>query len=274
MRRFFHPIALVLLGSLVFVGCQTSTARKNTGSEKTSKASDLKPFDLETGMLTVAYAPDYPPYEYEDKNGDPAGIAVNVITEIARRLDMELRFRQLQRDKIMDALQDGTVDVTAWMPYSPARSREFALSVGWGETTSIVYVRKTSKFDTVSDVVPKVMAASKGSLEQDALLRKGVTQLIAAENIDEALMKTVTGAADGAGCNREVARIVMEQHIGWKTSLRELAPPLAVTPLTMASREGNETLVYHISRVLLEMKRDGSLEQLTAISGAASKTSG
>jgi len=271
MRRLFHPVAVVLFVGLVFAGCQTSATRTSAKSEKTAKTNALTPFDLESGVLTVGYAPDYPPYEYTDKTGSPAGIAVDVITEVARRMDMETRLQALSRDEALQALNEGQIDVIAWMPYSPERGREFVLSVGWAQTTSSVFVRKTSKYNEISDVVPKVMVAPTGNIEYDALRRKGVTQLIGTQSIEEALMKTVTGTADGAGCNREVARAVMNRHVGWETALRELDPPLAVTTLTAASRKGNEILMYHISRTLLEMKRDGTLARLTGTGDGGSQ---
>ena len=167
MRRLFHPVAVVLFVGLVFAGCQTSATRTSAKSEKTAKTNALTPFDLESGVLTVGYAPDYPPYEYTDKTGSPAGIAVDVITEVARRMDMETRLQALSRDEALQALNEGQIDVIAWMPYSPERGREFVLSVGWAQTTSSVFVRKTSKYNEISDVVPKVMVAPTGNIEYD-----------------------------------------------------------------------------------------------------------
>jgi polar amino acid transport system substrate-binding protein len=217
-------------------------------------------------VLTVAHKRDYAPYEFVDADGKSAGMAIDMITEAARRLDMEVRFHPLSWPEVLENLSAGKADITPCMLYSPARAKEWALSVGWGKATSVVYVRRTSKFETVADVVPKVVVAPRGDIEYEALKMKGVRQLIGTETTEQALMKTLVGEAAGAGCNREVARAVFSRFAGLKTAMLEVEPPLAVTPLMVGSRKGNEPLLYRISRVLLEMKRDGTLDRLTSTS--------
>lgn len=259
MRRLSTAIALVLLIGLVLIACEAHKPR--TAEKETVPVSVAAP-GPDSGVLTVVHNREYPPYEFVDADGRSAGIAIDVITEVARRLNLEVHYHALPWPEVLEELSLGKADVAPTMLYSPARAKQWAFSIGWGKATSVIYVRRTSKVESVADVVPKVMIAPLGDFEYDALKTKGVSQLLGAKTTEEALMKTVIGAAAGAGCNREVARVVLKRHVGWSSALRELGRPLAVTSIMVASRKGNEALLYRISRVLLEMRRDGTLERL------------
>ena len=267
MKRMTVIWIATLVGVWVFGGCQGHTPRK-AQEESPSIQSLLSARD--PNVLVVACMPDFPPYESVDANGEPVGVSIDVMREIARRLNRPVTFRALPWTDVLAQLSSGKADLTAAMVYTPQRGREWALSLGWGTMTSVVYVRRTSKIRTISDVVPKVVASPKGSTEYEQLQVKGVRQLIGTKNVEEALRMTVTGAADGAGCNREAAKAVFKQHIGWESALFEIETPLAVTPVTIAGRKGNEILIERISGIIGEMKKDGTLAQLTASVGGQS----
>ncbi|MFH1742306.1 MAG: transporter substrate-binding domain-containing protein [bacterium] len=255
MRRLLTPIALALFAALIVVGCGGHLPRSTREKPATEPISVSA---RDPNVLIVAHDREYPPYEYVTPGGQSAGISIDMIKEVARRMNREVWFHPLPWVDVLKELSNGQADITPGMLYSPERSREWAFSMGWGTATSVVLVRKTSKYKTVKDVVPQVLGAPVGDIEYDMLKRKGVTQLIAAKNTEEGLMKTVIGEADGVGCNREVAQTIFKQHVGWQSALRELGPPLAVTPIMVASRKGNERLLHHISQVIQEMKRDGA----------------
>ncbi|HPA47163.1 MAG TPA: transporter substrate-binding domain-containing protein [bacterium] len=264
MKRLTVVWIAALVAVCMLGGCQGHTPR-TTQEQSPSIQSLLTARDPD--VLIVAHVPDFPPYESVDTKGESIGVSIDVMREIARRLNRPVKFRALPWTEVLAQLSSGEVDLTPSMVYTPQRGREWALSLGWGTMTSVVYVRRTSKIRTIRDVVPKIVASPTGYMEYEQLQVKGVQHLVGTENVEEALRRTVTGAADSAGCNREVAKTIFKQHIGWESALFEIETPLAVTPVTIAGRKESESLIHRISEIIGEMKRDGTLAQLTASVG-------
>ncbi|MFW6181722.1 MAG: transporter substrate-binding domain-containing protein, partial [Spirochaetota bacterium] len=67
----------------------------------------------------------FPPYEYLDKDGNPAGFAVELTRAIAREMDLDIEIRLEPWDKVRRALERGEIDVIQGMFYSPERDLSF-----------------------------------------------------------------------------------------------------------------------------------------------------
>src|SRR5690242_17427903 len=61
---------------------------------------------------------DYPPYEFIDKDGQPAGYNVELTRAIAEVMGIKVEFRLGGWAEMRDALQSGKIDVLQGMSYS------------------------------------------------------------------------------------------------------------------------------------------------------------
>jgi len=68
---------------------------------------------IEAGILTVGSDIPYPPFEDFDANGEAIGFDVELMNEIAARLDLEVRWVDTDFDTIFTQLAQGNFDVVA-----------------------------------------------------------------------------------------------------------------------------------------------------------------
>lgn len=90
--RFAILIMTLLVLSLLTVGCS-----KNNNSD--------------SDVLTVAMDCSYPPFNTKDKNGDPAGLEVDLIKDFGKSLGKDVVIEDTAWDGLIPSLQTGKADV-------------------------------------------------------------------------------------------------------------------------------------------------------------------
>lgn len=85
----------------------------------------------------------YPPYEFLDKNGKPAGFVVDLVQAIARVMgfDVEITLGESWTD-MRKALEDGRVDILEGISYSEARAKILDFSVPHSYVSHSIFARK------------------------------------------------------------------------------------------------------------------------------------
>ncbi len=68
---------------------------------------------------------NYPPYEYLDETGNPAGYNVDITRAIAREMGLNVEIRLGAWSEQVQALENGKIDILQGMFYSPARDLKF-----------------------------------------------------------------------------------------------------------------------------------------------------
>lgn len=109
VRRWLPVVAL--LGAIALVGAACGEEEPTTPA---GTPSDQAPtFEtIEEGKLLVGSCLDYPPFE-SVKNGEPTGFDVDISTEIADRLGLEIEFIKANFDNIFTDLAGGKFDMVA-----------------------------------------------------------------------------------------------------------------------------------------------------------------
>jgi ABC-type amino acid transport substrate-binding protein len=64
-----------------------------------------------SGTIIVGTEPGWPPYEFEDGQGNIIGFEVDIMNEIADELDLEVDWRDMAFDAIILAVQAGDIDL-------------------------------------------------------------------------------------------------------------------------------------------------------------------
>ncbi|HEY3211126.1 MAG TPA: basic amino acid ABC transporter substrate-binding protein [Actinomycetota bacterium] len=106
-RRFGWPIALGLVLALVAAGCGKKSTPGGTPTETAQKLSTKKP-----GFLTVGSCLNYKPFEFYEGN-TLKGFDVEVMQEIAKRLNLKVEWVKADFDTIFTALAAGQFDAVA-----------------------------------------------------------------------------------------------------------------------------------------------------------------
>ena len=109
VRRWLPVVAL--LGAIALVGAACGEEEPTTpGGTPSDQAPAFE--TIEEGKLLVGSCLDYPPFE-SVKNGEPTGFDVDISTEIADRLGLEIEFIKANFDNIFTDLAGGKFDMVA-----------------------------------------------------------------------------------------------------------------------------------------------------------------
>lgn len=113
--RLFIP-ALVAAGALALTGCvnsETDAPTETAGDIAPDEAAvALLPEDIKaSGKLVIGSDLEYPPNEYLDDNGKPAGWAVELTNALSAKLGLTPEWERMGFDSILPRIQEGDVNL-------------------------------------------------------------------------------------------------------------------------------------------------------------------
>lgn len=199
----------------------------------------------------------YPPLEYLDENGQPAGYNVDLVRAIAMVMNLTIEIRLADWVETTQALRDGDIDIIQGMFYTPARDRVFDFSVPHAFNHYISVVRRNSGPPpaTIGELMGKRLVIQAGDVMQDFCEENSLTNLTLVGSHEEALRRVAEGKDDCTLVSRFSALHWIQIH-KWKNLQR--------SPHTLISREycfavanGNQALLATFSEGLKMIEDNG-----------------
>lgn len=155
-KKFIKCTAAAVL-SLAFIlsGC----------SDKSAVSSDALP-------VIIIGSDEYEPYNFSDKNGNPAGIDVEIASEAFLRMGYKAQFKNIVWDEKDEMLADGKVDCL-WGCFSMNGREDKYRWVGpYMNSRQAVAVRTDSNIYALSDLSGKRVAVQSSSKPEEMLSTK------------------------------------------------------------------------------------------------------
>jgi polar amino acid transport system substrate-binding protein len=204
----------------------------------------------------------YPPYEFIDRNGLPAGYNVDLTRAIAAVMGMRVEFRLGSWAEMRTALQDGTVDVLPGMSYSEERAREVDFTPPHTIVNHAIFARRDSPpVQSLADLKGREVVVHRGGIMHDYLARQGgVKRLVLTDTPAEALRQLAAGRHDYA-----VVAILPGTYLIRELQLTNLVPvarSVAHHRYCFAVDKGNSELLARFSEGLAILKKTGQYEQI------------
>jgi len=154
-----------------------------------------QPLTVVDGTLTVGLSPDFPPMEYlDEESNELVGADVELITEAAKRMDLEVKFEHQKFDQLINSIRTDRVDVTFsgmtdtlerqetidFVDYYNSAGRFYVLSANKGKYTQDTDVCGTSvAVSTKTDYYP---ALQKFSAEKCEAAGKEAVKIVGADS--------------------------------------------------------------------------------------------
>ncbi len=123
------------------------------------------------GKLVVCSDIPYPPQEFFDASGNPTGSDIDIATEIANRLGLQIQVENAVFDTIIAAVTGGKCDiVVSAQNITPDRQKQVDMVAYFQAGQSFVVAKGNPKgINTTDDLCGKAIAAETGTTEVDYL---------------------------------------------------------------------------------------------------------
>ena len=248
-KKFIKCTAAAVL-SLAFIlsGC----------SDKSTVSSDALP-------VIIIGSDEYEPYNFSDKNGNPAGIDVEIASEAFLRMGYKAHFKNIVWNEKDEMLADGKVDCL-WGCFSMNGREDIYRWVGpYMNSRQAVAVRADSNIYSLSDLSGKRVAVQSSSKPEEILSKKSadipqVSELycfVRTEYIFAALRKNYVDAVAG---HEYMLRVFISES---DDKYRLLDESLLLSRLGVAfAKDSDSALPEKLRATLYDMKNDGTLAQI------------
>jgi polar amino acid transport system substrate-binding protein len=200
---------------------------------------------------------DYPPYEFLDRDGRPAGYNVDLTRAIAEVMGMRVEIRLGGWAEMRAALQDGRIDALEGMSVSDERDRRFDFTPPHTIVNHAIFARRgTPGVTSLDKLRGHRVILHGGGIMDDVLTRAGMgPDLLRTATPADALRLLASGEGEYA-----VVAALPGAYIPRQLGLVDVAPVatgVAAHEYAYAVREGDSALRARLSEGLAILKQTG-----------------
>jgi ABC-type amino acid transport substrate-binding protein len=256
LRRTYlgYPARIGVIGALL--------AMVTVAALASERVSTLAPGTLRIGTYFVN-----PPFEYISK-GARVGFEVDLMNEIARRLDVAPVFVNTQWETILGEMEQGRYDcIVGGITITPNRERILAWSTPYMTTTlSLVVNRvKTPGIRSIADLKDASVGVQAATTDYDAAIRMQKQGEIRGVKVYP--FARIEAAINDLAAGKITAVMKVAPVAAWlaakRPDLRIVAQvPNDPQPLGIGFAKKNSEMVTAMNQVIATMQQDGSLKRL------------
>lgn len=205
---------------------------------------------------------NYPPYEFFDMNGQPAGLSVDLIRAIGDVMGMDVKIKLGEWGTIREELMDGTIDMTLGINQTEDRDKVFDFSSPTTVVQHAVFARRDSpKVKTLEELRGKRVVVNRGGIMHDYLTHLGFGKdLILTNSPAESFRVLASGEYDYA-----VYALLPGMYIIKENKLTNLVPivnNVASFKYSFAVKDGNHELQSRLNEGLAILKKTGQYQEI------------
>lgn len=256
------PISRVLRAGLVLgaVCCLVLALGSCGGQTETETAphSDLP--------VILVGSDNYPPFHYEDANGQPTGIDVDLAKEAFRRMGYQAVFVTIDWEDKKDLVERGEIDCIWGSFSSDGREDQYLWTEPYLYSRQVVAVRQDSDIQTLADLAGKRVAVQSTTKPEELFLSHTdqriprVAEVFSLQDRELIYPYLSKGYADALAAHETA---ILQCMSDYSLDYRILDEPLLTVGLGVAfARTDQRGLDKELSRTFEEMRADGSLEQI------------
>lgn len=204
----------------------------------------------------------YPPYEFLDKNGAPAGYNVDLTRAIAKVMGMEVEFRFGNWSDIRAGLASGEIDILQGLSYSDLRAREHDFSPPTAIIQHAIFARiGAPAVSSLEELRGKKIVLFKEGIMYDTLVAAGFKdELIPTGTPADALRLLSSGQHDYS-----IIAILPGMSLVRELNLSNLTPVarnIAVQKYGYAVKKGKSALLARFSEGLAIVQKTGQYQAI------------
>ena len=217
-----------------------------------------------TPITQIVYGGDahFPPYEFLDQEGQPAGLNVDLIRAVARAQGIAVQIELRSWKEIRAGLQNGQIDVAA-MYRSSRRAREVDFAIPHELIYHEMFIRRgTPSLNSLADLKGRRVLVEKDTFAEDALMEMGYDrELQSVTSEPEALSVLAAGGGDVAVVTQTPGR-PFQERLALADKITATGPPVLLTEYAFVTRKGRRDLVEILNQGVAAVKADGQYDRI------------
>lgn len=230
------------------------------GTQSTSAIDKIK----EKGVLTLATASGYPPYEFVSSadNGEVIGIDVALAQKVADKIGVPLKVDDMAFSELITTLQSGNCDIViAGLTETEERAQAVDFSKVYlnDKQSIIVRAEDAGKYSSLSDFSGKKVAVEMGS-SSETVARDEMpgADIVSLSLISDVFLELENGSVDAV----VTGEVVGKQYMISNSALTQLDIPFQNSdkPASAAVQKGNTELLDIVNSVIDEVSSDGTMD--------------
>ena len=248
------------------VGLMACSSSKQENAQQGTTSSSDSSYTLVTKVhLTVVAELGFQPFEYFEGNSTtPVGFDVDLITEIAKRLNLEVTYLPNQKfDTLVPTIkQGGKADVAiAGITITDDRSQEVDFTTSYLDSNQSLVVKSgsTETEQTLNDASKKVVVQTGTSGEDWAKENLPKATIVSVDDVAAAMAGVQTGLYDAMVIDLPVASNLISTSYSDLTIAKEIPTG---EQYGIAVSKDNPALTEAINKVLADMEKDGTMTAL------------
>ncbi len=259
---------IVGFGLITFVSMTLAACGSNESSSDSAKnTSDTAWSEIEErGAIKVATSGTlYPSSFHEAETDKLTGYEVEIIREVANRLDLEVDFTEMGVDGMLTSVNSGAIDIAAMgIDRNGENADKYNYTIPYKYSFGAMVVRESddSGIETLEDLKGKKAAGAATTSYMKVARHFGAEEVIYdnATN-DQYLQDVANGRTD----------VILNDYYSQKMAVAALPEiPVKVHDIfynpsetNYAIKKGNDLLTDKVNTTLEEMKADGTLTELS-----------
>ncbi len=198
--------------------------------------------------LVVVGDSNFPPFEFIDSLGEPAGLNVDLIRQTAAEVGLDVEVRLGSWTSVMSQLETGEADILSGMFYSPNRDTLFDFTQPHTIVNYVPVVASGVPPSSLDELNGLTVAVQEGDIAQEYLIENGFTgEIVVCTSQEEALSALIDGESDCALVARLSAEYFRENG---HPSLIPGEVSLLSPGYCFAVKSGNQALLAELSEGL------------------------
>ena len=251
-KQILYSLCIISILSVALTGC---IEKIETDLVKTEKLPEI-----------IVGSDNYPPYNYEDANGKPTGIDVDLAEEAFRRMGYKAVFTTIDWEAKKELVESGKIDCI-WGSFSiDGREEQYNWTIPYMYSRQVVAVRKNSDIYSFEDLKGKRVAVQSTTKPESIFLSHTdpripeVEEIFSLQNRELIYPYLSKGYVDAIAAHETA---ILQYMADYDLEYRILDEPLLTVGLGVAfSKKDDRGLEDMLSKTFEEMKMDGTMEQI------------
>lgn len=204
---------------------------------------------------------DFPPYEFLDEKGHPAGFNVDLLHALAEAMGLRVRIVLGPWSDVRTALEEGRIHMLMGMFRTEARRRLVEFSPPHTLVSHRIFVRRNTPIFSLDDLRGKSVLVQRGDVMHDFAAEYGLFgQIVPVETPAEALRLLASGVHDAALLGTYQGHYLLRRHrIDNVTSVGE---PLVPLEYCFAVRKNDARLLALLTEGIDILRSTGRYDQI------------